>query len=66
VVRDVDEQGVVGLTALHGNEVEAGASDLQLGGAVDRDVGFEARDIVQLEALAEKPLGELLRGADRA
>jgi hypothetical protein len=48
----------VSFSSQHGNELDAGSSDLQLGATIDREVGFEAKNVVNAEAFAEKWLVE--------
>src|SRR4029077_17041082 len=57
-IGQMDEHGVVSFTALHGNELDACASDLPLRAAVDGDVGLEAAHIVEIKACPEKLLAE--------
>src|SRR5262249_45652350 len=66
MIRQVDQHGVVSFSSIHRNELDACSPNLQLGAAIDRDIGPEAEDIVDAEAFAEEWLVENARRAGAA
>src|SRR5262249_22577790 len=53
-------------STIHRNELDACSPYLQLGAAIDRNIGFEAEDVVDAEAFAEEWLVENARRAGAA
>ena len=60
-VGEMHEHGVVGLAALHRNQLDARSANLQLRTAVDKDVRFEGAHIVDAEPFPEELLVESCR-----
>src|SRR5262245_66190278 len=54
LIRQVDQHGVVSFSSIHRNELDACSPDLQLGAAIDRNIGLEAENVVDAEAFAEE------------
>src|SRR5215813_1108015 len=61
LVRQLDEHPVRRLSALYRDEGDARSSDRQLcGGTVNEDIGFEAAQVFEVEALAEEVFAQVL------
>src|SRR5205807_6193201 len=66
LIRQVDEHRIVSFASRNGNELDACSPDLQLGAAIDGDVGLEATYVVEVEGCAEESLVEHVRGTEFA
>ena len=58
LIRQIDEHCVMRLPSLHGDQFDAGSSDLQLGPAIDCDIGLEATNVFEVEEFTKKSLAK--------
>src|ERR1700730_141497 len=65
-IRQMDEHGVVRLSPMNGNQLNARSSDFYFGGSIDCCVRFEISYVIEVKALAEKVFADGLRRVDLA